>query len=229
MRMRYYPINLDVQNRPCLVVGGGAVGHRKVNGLLKCGARVTVVSPAAVAALSEMAGRGIIDWHQRPYRPADLDGKLLVIGATDDEALNHRISQDAAERKILCNIADRPAVCNFILPAVIQRGDLVITVSTSGRSPAFAKKLRRDLEASFGEPYADFLALMGAIRAKLLAEAHAPEAHKPLFEKLIAADLLELVRRRDLPAIDALLEEVLGEGFSARGLIDFSPDSEGQP
>ncbi|MFO7494233.1 MAG: bifunctional precorrin-2 dehydrogenase/sirohydrochlorin ferrochelatase [Desulfobacterales bacterium] len=228
MPMRYYPINLDVQNRPCLVVGGGAVGHRKVSGLLKCGARVTVVSPAAHPALSEMASEGVIDWHQRPYRPEDLDGKLLVIGATDDEVLNQRISRDAAERQLLCNIADRPAVCNFILPAVIERGDLIITVSTSGRSPAFAKKLRQDLEAAFGEPYADFLALMGAIRAKLLAEAHAPEAHKPLFEKLIAADLLALVRRRDLCAIDALLEEVLGEGFSAQSLIQFSPDNERQ-
>ena len=128
---------------------------------------------------------------------------LLVIGATDDEDLNHRISRDAAERSLLCNIADRPTVCNFILPAVIQRGDLVITVSTSGRSPAFAKKLRRDLEDRFGEEYAEFLNLMGAIRAKLLAEAHAPEAHKPLFEKLIEADLLELVRCRDIARIDA--------------------------
>ena len=227
--MRYYPINLDIQNRPCLVVGGGAVGHRKINGLLKCGARVTLVSPEALPALSEMAGRGVIAWHRRPYRPTDLDGKLLVIGATDDEALNQQISRDAAERGILCNIADRPAVCNFILPAVIARGDLIITVSTSGRSPAFAKKLRRDLEAAFGEPYAEFLELMGAIRAKLLAEAHAPEAHKPLFEKLIAADLLDLVRRRDLDAIDALLKEVLGEGFNARSLIRFAPESDRQP
>ncbi len=227
--MRYYPINLDVQNRPCLVVGGGAVGQRKVSGLLKCGARVTLVSPAALPALSEMAGRGDIEWQQRPYRPADLDGKLLVIGATNDEALNQRISRDAAERRILCNIADRPAVCNFILPAVIARGDLIITVSTSGRSPAFAKKLRRDLEAAFGEPYAEFLALMGAIRAKLLAEAHAPEAHKPLFEKLIAADLLDLVRRRDLDAIDALLKEVLGEGFNVRNLIRFPHEGDRRP
>jgi precorrin-2 dehydrogenase / sirohydrochlorin ferrochelatase len=227
--MRYYPINLDVQNRPCLVVGGGAVGQRKVSGLLQCGARVTLVSPAALPALSEMAGRGDIEWQRRPYRPADLDGTLLVIGATNDEALNQRISQDAAERRILCNIADRPAVCNFILPAVIARGDLIITVSTSGRSPAFAKKLRRDLEAAFGEPYAEFLALMGAIRAKLLAEAHAPEAHKPLFEKLIAADLLDLVRRRDLDAIDTLLKEVLGEGFNARNLIRSSHESDRRP
>lgn len=223
--MRYYPVNLDIQNRPCLVVGGGGVGRRKVRGLLKSGARVTVASPAVHPELAEMAGAGIIVWHQRPYRCADLDGMFLVIGATDDEDLNHRISRDAAERNMLCNIADRPAVCNFILPAVIQRGDLVITVSTSGRSPAFAKKLRRDLEDRFGEEYAEFLNLMGAIRAKLLAEAHAPEAHKPLFEKLIEADLLELVRRRDIARIDALLKEVLGEGFNFKALMNFAPDS----
>ena len=164
--MRYYPVNLDVKNRRCLVVGGGGVGARKVQTLLECGAIVTVVSPAITGNLLKLADTGSLVLRQRSYRESDLDGMFLVIGATDDEDLNRRISGDAQQRNMLCNIADRPEACNFILPSIVNRGDLVIAISTSGKSPAFAKKLRRRLQKEFGPEYADFLRLMGAIRKK---------------------------------------------------------------
>jgi precorrin-2 dehydrogenase/sirohydrochlorin ferrochelatase len=144
---------------------------------------------------------------------------FLVIGATDDEDLNRRVSADAEHRKILCNIADRPDKCNFILPAVIARGDLVITVSTSGKSPALAKKLRRDIGRQFGEEYAVLLKLLGAARKRLLAEAHAPEAHKPLFERIVDSDILEHIRAGQTQAVDRLLTDVLGDGFRSADLL----------
>jgi precorrin-2 dehydrogenase/sirohydrochlorin ferrochelatase len=217
--MRYYPVNLDIQNRGCLVVGGGAVATRKVITLLECGARVTVVSPNVSDRLQELARSGAsLTTKKRSYRSRDLDGMWLVIGATDDETLNRRISEDAENRNMLCNIADRPEVCNFILPAIVQRDDLVIAISTSGNSPALAKRLRQILENQFGKEYGDFLQLLGAVRRKLLSAAHEPESHKPLFERLINSDLLELVRQGKKDEINARLDEILGPGYSLEEL-----------
>jgi precorrin-2 dehydrogenase/sirohydrochlorin ferrochelatase len=218
--MRYYPLCLDVKDRHCLVVGGGGVGTRKVETLLGCGAVVSVVTRESTLRLDSIAAAGRVTLEKRDYRSDDLDGKFLVIGATDDEALNRRISEDAHARNLLCNIADQPALCNFILPAVVDRGDLVITVSTSGKSPAFAKTLRRKLEAQFGEEYAPFLALMGKIRDVLLAEAHEPEAHRHLFETLIDAGLLDMLRENRLSDVRDLLKGVLGGRIDPNTLLE---------
>ena len=217
--MRYYPINLDIQNRNCLVVGGGSVGTRKVKTLLKCGAKVTVVSPVISERLMELRKSAPLRLKARPYRSADLEGMFLVIGATDNEPLNRQVSSDAESRNILCNIADRPAVCNFILPSIVQRDDLVITISTSGKSPALAKKLRQTLESQFDVEYGVLLELLGAIRKKLLSQAHQPEVHKPLFEQLINSDLIAMIRDDKIEEINKLLFEVLGDGFQFEELM----------
>jgi len=211
--MRYYPVNLDIRNRKCLVVGGGSVGTRKAMTLLDCGAKVTVVSTDAAELLLKLADHGSIILKKRPYQTSDLDGKFLVIGATNNEESNLQIHADAELLGILCNIADRPEACNFILPSIVNRGDLMISISTSGKSPAFAKKLRKDLEGDFGNEYAEFLKLMGAIRNILLAKNHEPEAHKHLFEQLISKGLIELIRDRKTTDINHLLFEILGEGY----------------
>ncbi len=211
--MRYYPVNLDIKMKHCLVVGGGAVATRKVITLVNCDASVTVVSPEVTEALKELAEKGTIVVEKRPYRPSDLDGKFLVIGATNIEHLNSNISSDALHKNILCNIVDQPEACNFILPSIVNRGDLIIAISTSGKSPAFSKQLRKDLEKEFGEEYADFLRLMGAIRRRLLSSEHAPEAHKSLFNKLISGGLITLIKDRKIQAINHLLMEILGKGY----------------
>ncbi len=217
--MKYYPIHLDVKNRNCLVVGGGAVGNRKVNTLLICGARVTVVSLDPTPQLKKLAAERSIILIERAYRSADLKGMFLVIGATDDEKLNRQISKDAEQIGILCNIADRPEACNFILPSIVQRGDLVITISTSGQSPALAKHIRRKMEAQFGGEYADFLLLMGAIRKKLLSQTHEPEAHKALFNQLIDSNLIELLRTGQKREVNLVLQRILGEGYRIEELL----------
>jgi precorrin-2 dehydrogenase / sirohydrochlorin ferrochelatase len=217
--MRYYPVNLDIGGRRCLVVGGGRVGARKVDTLVQCGAAVTVVSPEASPAVKHLADQKAIILKQRPYRSSDVEGMFLVIGATDNETLNHRINADAEQLNLLCNIADRPEICNFILPAIVSRGDFVMAISTAGKSPAFAKHIRKRLETQFGPEYGLVLELMGAIRNKLLADAHEPEVHKPLFERLIAGDLLALVKDRKIDRIDQLLKRVLGPGYRYHQLM----------
>ncbi|MBW2639218.1 MAG: bifunctional precorrin-2 dehydrogenase/sirohydrochlorin ferrochelatase [Deltaproteobacteria bacterium] len=223
--MRYYPVNLDIRNRNCLVVGGGDVGTRKVMTLLDCGAMVVVVSPAVTEKIEELSNKGLIKLEGRGFKPTDLDQMFLVIGATDNPELNRQIHTEAERLGMLCNIADRPEVCNFILPAIVNRGDLIIAISTSGKSPAFAKKMRKDLEKKFGTEYAEFLTLMGGIRTKLLSEDHEPEAHKHLFENLIKRDVVNLIKQGDIAAINSLLFEILGEGYLFDELMANPPTS----
>lgn len=211
--MKYYPVFLDVKHRNCLVVGGGSVGARKVSTLLDCGASVTVVSPKINAKLNELSKKETLIIKKKSFQFSDLKDKFLVIGATDNQELNQQIHIEAERLGILCNIADRPEACNFILPSIVKKGDLVIAISTSGKSPAFAKKLRKDFEKQFGNEYAAFLEVMGAIRKKLLAKDHKPEVHKPLFEQLIDRGLVEMIKDRRNKDIDLLLHEVLGEDY----------------
>jgi precorrin-2 dehydrogenase/sirohydrochlorin ferrochelatase len=220
MTMRYYPIFLDIKGRSCLVVGGGSVGTRKVERLLECGALVTIVGIQVSQTLKRLSKENLITLNIRAYKSSDLDGRFLIIGATNDEQLNQQLSMDAEKRNMLCNIADRPAACNFILPSIIQQGDLVMAISTSGKSPAFAKKLRKDLEMQFDEAYAVFLDLMGAIRNHLLKEAHAPEQHKPIFNKIIHSNILDMIKARNVDAIDAILLKILGPGYSFHALME---------
>jgi precorrin-2 dehydrogenase/sirohydrochlorin ferrochelatase len=217
--MRYYPVYLDLQGRKVLVVGGGAVGSRKAETLLRAGARVTVVSPQAADAVRALADAGRLIWHARPYVADDLAGMFLVFGATDDASLNRRIEADASRHHVWCNFAAQPDRGDFILPAIVERGDLLVSISTSGKSPAVSRRLRQDLEAYFGEEYAPFLRLLGAIRERLLEREHAPEVHKKVFGALIDGGLLALVKAGDMDGINRLLQSVLGDGFDGQQLM----------
>lgn len=223
--MQYYPIYLDIKNRNCLVVGGGSVGTRKVLTLLNCGGRVTVISPKLTEKLRTLAEKGKIHWISRPYSSSDMRDAFLVIGATDDEDLNRQLHLDAEKSNKLCNIADQPESCNFILPSIVNRGDLVVTISTSGKSPAYAKKLRKTLENDFGEEHAVFLKMMGAIRKKILSEDHEPEFHKPIFEKLVDSGIIELIRENNHSRINEILSEIVGEKFDFNALVNVNDEA----
>ena len=230
--MRYYPAFLDVAGKPCVVVGGGAVGARKARTLAACGAKVTVIDPDAGSAVREMAEKGDLQWRPKPFEPTDLAGAFLVMGATDDPGLNQQVADEAGRLNLLCNIADTPDLCNFILPSVVARGDLAIAVSTSGKSPAFAKKMRKHLEKEFGPEYARLLRLMGAIRKRLLAESHAPEAHKPLFEAFLESPVLELLAREDESGLDELIKTVFDSRFGYGDLkaeVEFTGNNQDGP
>jgi precorrin-2 dehydrogenase/sirohydrochlorin ferrochelatase len=209
--MRYFPVYLDVRDRSCLVVGGGAVGTRKAQTLLRAGAQVTVVSPDVTDKLQALADDHQIRLRHRPYTTDDLADIFLVFGTTDDRDLNRRISEDAGRRGILCNIADQPDRGQFVLPSVVARGDLLISISTSGKSPALARRIRRRLEHEFGDEYAVMISLLGTLRQRLLRQGHDPRGHKAQFETLLDSELLEWIRNGDTERIDRFLRRHFGE------------------
>lgn len=145
--MAYYPVYLDMTDRPCLVVGGGPVAERKVAGLLDAGARLTVVSPSATDRLREWARADRIRLLPREYAAADLAGQAVVFVATDDGGINAGVARDARAVGVLVNAVDDPAHCDFILPAVLRRGEITVAVSTGGASPALARAVRDELGA----------------------------------------------------------------------------------
>ena len=219
MAQRYYPVNLDVKGKTCLVIGGGRVGERKVETLLDCGAHVVVISPKTTEGLQTLASQDRIDLELKNYQSSDLEGGFLVIGATNDEKTNQQISEDASQRGILCNIADRPDACSFVLPAIVRQGGLVIAISTSNQSPALAKWIRQGLEKEFGPEYAKLLELMGAIRQKILAEGKSPESNKKGFERLLDLNLLQMIRDNRIEDVDATLSHVLGKSYTWNTLM----------
>lgn len=182
---RYYPLFADLEARQCVVVGGGRVGLEKVRGLLECGAAVTVVAPEVEPELPELPVR----WRPRPYRARDLDGAFLVIAATSDEAVNRRVYADAERRRILCNVADAPELCSFILPALHRQGPLAIAVSTGGASPALAQHIRDELAARYGPRYADLARRLRALRPWAKTRFPSYEERRDFFRALVSRSL----------------------------------------
>jgi precorrin-2 dehydrogenase/sirohydrochlorin ferrochelatase len=183
------------------VVGGGQVGERKVKTLLACGAEVRLVSPDLTPGLEEEVRRGRVRLEAAEFAPSQLEGVFLVIGATDDSEVNRLISAEARSRNLLCNIVDRPGECNFILPSVLSRGDLTVAVSTGGRSPALAKKIRQDLENLFPDSYVNYLELLGRIREYVLSRGGPQEENQRVFEELVHSPLLEWLQQGDREAL----------------------------
>lgn len=167
-----YPIVLDLRGRSCLVVGGGPVAERKVEGLLEAGAAVTVVSPRLTPRLRDWIGRGHCRYVAREYRSRDVAGRAIVLVATDDDRVTARVQRDARRAGVLVNAADDPARCDFFLPAVLRRGRLTVAVSTGGASPALARAVRDELEGLVPESYALLLEVVAGVRAQIRRRAH---------------------------------------------------------
>ena len=172
----YYPVFLDLADRPSLVVGGGPVAEGKVAGLLAAGARVTVVSPTVTAPLAGWAAEGRVTHRARAYRAEDLDGQQVAFVATDDAAVTRAVAADGRARGVWVNAADEPARCDFILPAVIRRGRLVVAVSTGGASPAAARAIREELEGYLTEDHAALVELAAEARDDLRRRRRSPDA-----------------------------------------------------
>lgn len=162
-----YPVMLDLSCRPCLVVGGGAVAERKVEGLVEAGARVTVVSPSLTLGLLRLATDAQLRWRPREYVAGDAEGFVLVMVATDDVSVNAAVAVECRERGVLINCADDPARCDFILPSVLKRGALTVTVSTGGASPTMARLVREELDALLPGDVAALTDVMAEVRRTL--------------------------------------------------------------
>ena len=208
--MRYYPLFLDLQTRPCLVVGGGEVAERKVHSLLQAGGQVTVISPTLTRQLQSWEEERQIAVRLRSYQDGDLNGFTLVFAATDDEALHQRIACEAKKAGVLLNVVDRPALCSFIVPAMVSQGDLTLAISTSGASPALARHIRQALERQFGEEYALMLQLLARVRERVVREVRSSDERQQLFTALVESPLLDYIRERRVDQIDALLQQLVG-------------------
>jgi precorrin-2 dehydrogenase len=182
---RYYMACLDLEGRSALVVGGGAVAREKVEGLLDCGARVTVVAPEIDPELD----RPGVELVRREYRSADLDGQLIVVAATSTEEVNRRVFGDAEARGLLCNVVDVPDLCSFILPAVHRQGPIAVAVSTGGASPALAQRLRDDVAGVVGPRHAELADELRALRPWVKDRYPSYEARRDFFQALVAERL----------------------------------------
>jgi siroheme synthase-like protein len=163
----YYPILLNIQGKKCLVVGGGQVALRKAKTLLEYDANVEVVSPTFCPELSQLAKDEAIEAHQRDYRTEDLKGAFIAIAATDNVKTNKRVASEARRRGVLVNVVDDPKNSDFIVPSYLKRGDVIVAVSTSGRSPALARKIRSELEKNFKAEYEHLAVIADEVRYKL--------------------------------------------------------------
>jgi uroporphyrin-III C-methyltransferase/precorrin-2 dehydrogenase/sirohydrochlorin ferrochelatase len=178
---------LKLSGRQCLVVGAGRIAESKIDSLVRCGAEVRVIAPEATAAVQEAARAGAIVWEQRTFRPSDLAGVFLVVAATSSRQLHEQIFAQAQRDGILCNAVDEPERCDFYYPAVVRRGPLQIAVSTSGRAPALAAEIRKQLEAQFGAAYGPWTEEIGRTRSRLLAGNASPEERLATLQELCAA------------------------------------------
>jgi precorrin-2 dehydrogenase len=167
----YFPAFLDLRGRRCLVVGGGEIGERKTHALLDCGARVTIVSPSVTTRLAALATSGRLVHRARPFRRSDPRGCALAVAATGDPRVDRVVAAAARRWRALVNVVDRPQHCDFIVPAVLRRGELQIAVSTGGRSPAIAREIRRRLERFFGPEYGELISRAGEARNRARAKA----------------------------------------------------------
>jgi siroheme synthase-like protein len=196
--MSLFPIFVKLEGRLVVVVGGGAIAEQKIPAVLSAGARVRLIAPLVTAQIAEWVRFGKIDWQPKEFETNDLKGALLVVAATSAAGVNAAVFQAAEERGILCNAADDIEHCHFYYGAVVQRGDLQIAISTNGKSPALAQRLRKEFEETFGPEYEVWLQWLGAARDALRASGPSSEAGKKLLHELASGPMYEEFVRQTL-------------------------------
>lgn len=190
----YYPIYLDIEGRNVIIIGGGSVCARKAETMLKYGARVTVVSPELTAEIEQWAAEGSLQLRRKRYDAGDLDEANIVIASTDDEAVNRQIAADCRARRIPVNVVDVTALCEFIVPAILEKGSLQIAISTGGKSPALARTLKEDLEKLIGPEYDEVNQVLGTLREGAKSVLPTDIDRKRFFDGIIAQGILNLLR-----------------------------------
>lgn len=193
-RFPYYPIYLDIEERPVLIIGGGEVCARKAETMMKYGGRVTIVSPEFTPEIEQWAADGRVTLRRKHYEEADLGGAAIVIASTDDKCVNGRIARDCRRRKLPVNVVDVTHLCEFIVPAIIEKGSIQIAVSTGGKSPALARTLKEDLQRTVGPEYAEVNDLLGTLRKSAKAVLPTDIDRKRFFDGIIAAGILQMLR-----------------------------------
>jgi len=193
----FYPVLFDLQGRAVLVVGGGAIAERKVETLVAAGASVILVAPVVTSSLLDLANSKTIQLRLRKFMESDLDGMVLVISATDDSVAQEQIAAAARSRNVPVNTVDQPNLCDFIVPAIVRKGDIVVAISTSGRSPALAAALRAKLEAVVTDEAARAARVLGEVRNEVHTRFPDPDRRKHVFESIVASGILDWIKECD--------------------------------
>ena len=196
--MNYYPAFLNLEGKKAVVVGGGKVAERKVLTLIKAGAELTVVSPLLTGRLQKEKEAKRLRHISRTYRPGDLKDSFLVIAATDSPEVNRKVAGDAPA---LVNVVDVPCECNFIAPSVVKRGPLVLAISTSGTSPAFAKAIRKEIEKSYGTVFSEYLGFVKVLRSRAMREITDTVVREKFLKSLASEDILYALRTKGLTVV----------------------------
>lgn len=207
--MRYYPIHLDLQGRPVLLVGGGVIAEGKTAQLLDAGAKVHIISPTLTTRLTELVEQCALTWRTGEFRVTDLDGIFLVFSATAEQNVNEAVARAAAERHLLCNVVDQPALCNFITPALVTRGALQVSISTAGGSPSVAQLVKRHIAAAIGEEYGELLELAAQLRAELKMRGVGYAERRDLLNAFVESEALALLRAGRRAEAEQLAQAVL--------------------
>jgi len=181
----YYPVNLKIENKKCVVVGGGKVAERKIKLLLEKGALVTVISPKITLLIEKLWRETKISYLAVTYTSSPLKDAFLVIAASNDRTVNSRVAKDANRLGILVNVVDSPAESSFILPAILSRGDLTIAVSTAGKSPALARKIKEDLALIYSEEYGDLIEMIAQARERIKRKYPDFQERKKIWKRIM--------------------------------------------
>ena len=203
---KFYPVHLNVTGKKCVIIGGGKVAYRKACSLKESGADVVVVSPEVCPEMDNEEGLVLI---KEVYEESFLDGALLVIAATDNEAVNKMVTLDAEKRNIIVNVVDYPERCSFIVPSTINRGDLCISISTGGASPAVAKRIREELEAAFGKEYEEYLDLLTKMRSLAMSTVEESEKRRKVLQRLAEKDIFDAVKSEGVKSAEAKMRDVI--------------------
>ncbi|HXJ03770.1 MAG TPA: bifunctional precorrin-2 dehydrogenase/sirohydrochlorin ferrochelatase [Candidatus Acidoferrum sp.] len=189
--MSLFPMFLSLEGRLVVVIGGGNVAEAKIPGLLSAGAKIRLIAPSVTVRIAKWVRFGKIDWLPKEFEAEDLDAAFLVIAATSAPGVNEAVFCESETRGLLCNAVDDTQHCHFYYGAVVQRGDLQIAISTNGRSPSLAQRLRKELEAQFGQEYEVWLEWLGAAREVLRASSPSPDTTKRLLHELASRPMFE--------------------------------------
>ncbi len=217
--MPYFPIFLDIENQKVIIVGGGEVAERKIRNLLIYGCRIYMISPHLTPHLQQLVAKGKIRHVSYESLGTFMNDALMVIVATDDPEVNSQIASQTKEHGLLVNVVDQPGDCNFIMPSIVKRGDLQIAISTAGKSPALAKKIRKEMEVMFGPEYGSLIELLGIIRIKLLSRGQPSAKNKIIFQKLVDSNLLQLIKEGNWNGVRATIKSILGEDFPIEDIV----------
>lgn len=209
----YYPVYIEMRDQACVVIGGGKIAEGKVDGLLAVKANVTVISPELTQHLKDLTDQKQIHYLARTYQPGDLTGAFMVICATDQPEINHQVWQEATANHQLVNVVDDTPRCNFIAPSILRKGDLTVAISTSGKAPALAVRLKERLQRELGPEYERFLELAGELREPLAHHVPDFETRKALWYELVDSEILHVLADSDEARAREIISRVVGFEF----------------